>query len=143
MGIKRNYGGRYAIPEEYKRDVFLKVRLTHSEKKSIEELHQKSFYENFSDLVRDVLLKKTIKVKLANIEISSLEKQLHEIYGRCEKFLRTKRESNMELKPQINYMILELQSIKLKLKEINLCLNDITVIEEGEKIKKKQKRYYW
>jgi hypothetical protein len=143
MGIKRNYGGRYAIPEEYKRDVFLKVRLTHSEKKSIEELHQKSFYENFSDLVRDVLLKKTIKVKLANIEISSLEKQLHEIYGRCEKFLRTKRESNMELKPQINDMILELQSIKLKLKEINLCLNDITVIEEGEKIKKKQKRYYW
>lgn len=142
MGIKRNYGGRYAIPKEYKRDVFLKVRLTHSEKKSIDELHQKSFYENFSDLVRDVLLKKTIKVKITNVEVSNLQKQLNEIYGRCEKFLRTKRESNTELKPQIKEMILELEAIKAKMKEINLCLDDIAVIEQREKIKEEPK-WYW
>jgi hypothetical protein len=133
MGNKRSYGGRTAIPEKYRRNVFIKVRVTQKEKESIIKLHENSLIDNFSELVREVLFQKKISVKVVNVEISSLENQLRGIEYKCETFLRKKRESDEALKPIIREMIEELAAIKLKIKSPILLLQDLEAFSEAEK----------
>jgi hypothetical protein len=133
MGNKRSYGGRTAIPEKYRRNVFIKVRVTQKEKESIIKLHENSLIDNFSELVREVLFQKKISVKVVNVEISSLENQLRGIESKCETFLRKKRESDEALKPIIREMIEELAAIKLKIKSPILLLQDLEAFSEAEK----------
>ena len=101
MGNKRSYGGRTAIPEKYRRNVFIKVRVTKKEKESIIKLHENSLIDNFSELVREVLFQNKIDVKIVNAEMLALENQLSQIDSKCETFLRKKRESDEALKPII------------------------------------------
>lgn len=140
MGNKRSYGGRTAIPEKYRRNVFIKVRVTQKEKESIIKLHENSLIDNFSELVREVLFQKKINVKVVNVEILALENQLRQIEYKCETFLRKKRESDEALKPIIREMIEELAAIKLKIKSSSLLLPDLEAFSEAEK---QESRKWW
>lgn len=144
MGNKRSYGGRTAIPEKYRRNVFIKVRVTKKEKESIIKLHENSLIDNFSELVREVLFQNKIDVKIVNAEMLALENQLSQIDSKCETFLRKKRESDEALKPIIREMIEELAAINLKIKSPILLLRDLEAFSEVEKQKSREWRtnYY-
>jgi hypothetical protein len=140
MGNKRSYGGRTAIPEKHRRNVFLKVRVTKKEKESVIKLHEMSLFDNFSELVRGVLFQNKIAVKIVNVEILALENRLEQIEYKCETFLRKKRESDEALKPIIREMIEELAAIKLKIKSPTLLLQDLEAFSEAEK---QESRKWW
>ena len=142
MGNKRNYGGRTAIPEKYRRNVFIKVRVTQKEKESIIKLHENSLIDNFSELVREVLFQHKIGVKIVNVEMLALENQLSQIDSKCETFLRKKRESDEALKPIIREMIEELAAIKLKIISPTLLLQDLEAFSEAEKQESREWRNY-
>ena len=143
MGNKRNYGGRTAIPEKYRRNVFIKVRVTQKEKESIIKLHENSLIDNFSELVREVLFQHKIGVKIVNVEMLALENQLSQIDSKCETFLRKKRESDEALKPIICEMIEELAAIKLKIISPTLLLQDLEAFSEAEKQESREWRNYY
>ena len=143
MGNKRNYGGRTAIPEKYRRNVFIKVRVTQKEKESIIKLHENSLIDNFSELVREVLFQHKIGVKIVNVEMLALENQLSQIDSKCETFLRKKRESDEALKPIIREMIEELAAIKLKIISPTLLLQDLEAFSEAEKQESREWRNYY
>ena len=143
MGNKRSYGGRTAIPEKYRRNVFIKVRVTQKEKESIIKLHENSLIDNFSELVREVLFQHKIGVKIVNVEMLALENQLSQIDSKCETFLRKKRESDEALKPIIREMIEELAAIKLKIISPTLLLQDLEAFSEAEKQESREWRNYY
>lgn len=133
MAEKRNYGGRYAIPDVCRKDVFIKVRVSQKEKDIIMQLHSKTTYKNFSKLVRDILLHEKIRVKVLNIDMSNIESQLNEINKKCST-LRSKKakDANSELNNQLSHISEELNMIKSKLQEVYLCLDDIVVIDKNK-----------
>ena len=143
MGNKRNYGGRTAIPEKYRRNVFIKVRVTQKEKESIIKIHENILIDNFSELVREVLFQHKIGVKIVNVEMLALENQLSQIDSKCETFLRKKRESDEALKPIIREMIEELAAIKLKIISPTLLLQDLEAFSEAEKQESREWRNYY
>jgi hypothetical protein len=140
MGNKRSYGGRPTIPEEDRRKVSVKVRLTEGEKELITKLYENSLVDNFSELVREVLFKHKIKVKVVNVEIVALENQLRQIAHQCEMFLKKKRESDEALKPIIREMVEELVAIKLKVASTTLLLKELDEFSEAEK---QDSRQWW
>lgn len=133
MALKRDYGGRPTLPDKDRKDVFIKVRVSPQEKNLIMKLHSKTGYKNFSNLVRDVLLREKIKVEVSNIEMLNINMKLDEIKEKYSTLQRIKKkESNPYISMQIAEMIDELKKIDSKLHKVYLCLDDIVTIDKNK-----------
>lgn len=145
MKKKRNYGGREPLDEEDRKSEVLKVRLKKDDVELLKSFYDKTYYKNFSDLVRKILFQGTIRVHVDNIELSSLLSTLREISNSCDKFNRSKRQETLDYKIMMEEIKKEVTAIKEKVsifEKGNLYLTDLRNIEELQKEDSWYFRYY-
>lgn len=147
MKKKRNYGGREPLDEEDRKSEVLKVRLTKGEIEHLKRLHDKSYYKNFSDLVRKLLYKEAIEVDVRNIDLDKLISVIQTINKSCDKFLRSQKKEVIDYKAEMEEIKIQLNAIKetiCSFEKAELYLIDLRDISESEKIDKHYlRRFYY
>ncbi len=143
MKKKRNYGGRYPLPKDRKKNNSIRVRLSESDMEQINTLHDCSQYETLSELIRAVLLQKPISVRLQNIELYHLELKLGTIEKNCSAAIKSKKITNTDLQLILSDIRNEILKISTKLSTFEqpiLLLKEL----EGQQLKRKREWYdYW
>ena len=130
MKQKRTYGGRRSLPAEFKKDVFVKIRLSQREKDILMQLHEKSTYKNLSTLIRDILLQKDIGVKILNNDRVEFENQIRTIDERTRKIFKSKGKYMVDNREKVEEMIINLEEINSKIQIAYLRLSEIIEVNE-------------
>ncbi len=136
MTKKREYGGRKPKEENDKKSEVLKIRLTKDEASHLKEFHDKSYFKNFSTLVRRLIFEKPIDVVVTNIELYELTKKLETIENTCESIFRSKKEHLQDCKTQTEEVRKDVKEIKEQInsyRKAELFLVDLRQIPDTQK----------
>lgn len=127
MNNKITKSGRKPLENSKKKSAVIRVRLREDEIDKIKCLFDQSSHSNFSALIRDVLLKKSIKVEIQNLEVSNLIRNLTTIKGHCS--LITKNQVNDDesklLMEEIRKLLIETKESIESFKKPVLHLEDL------------------
>lgn len=143
MKNKRNYGGRFPLSEEKKKSNAIRVRLSGDDMKHINTLHDCSHYKTLSELIRDILLQKSINVQVKNMELYQLKIKLDSIDKTCSNAIKSKKLTNTDLQPILSDIRTEVLKISKKISSLQTPTLSLKDLEENQPKKERQWQDYW
>lgn len=143
MKKKRNYGGRLPLSEEKKKSNAIRVRLSADDMQLINSLHDCSNYKTLSELVRAVLFQNPISVKIKNKEFYQLEIILDSINKTCSNAIKSKKQTNTDLRPILSDIRTEVLKISNKISSVQRPTLSLKDLEGNQPKKDRDWQDYW
>ncbi|OZI05345.1 hypothetical protein BWI93_25900 [Siphonobacter sp. BAB-5385] len=109
-------GGRPKLPEDYRRDRVVRVRLTENELKEFEE-GTRYLLGSTSEQIRNMIFHEPFRVQFASEDLDSLAGQLYQLRYDFALLSRSKKTTLVELRTKFTEMIETVKNVEIELKQ--------------------------
>lgn len=140
--MNKKGAGRKPLDNSEKRNLNLKVRVREDELTIIQELHNKSPFDNVSEMVRHILLRNPISVEIANADFRDLSSNLNTLADDLYRMSRSRSPKLENFQEQIKGLTeLVYEAIK-KMQEVKTLELSVGGLKDFEDWKSKDRPYH-